>query len=556
MVSADGSSITPDDPDPSADSTVEEQENGNPVTPTASRLPAPQEAVEHEEDAAREGDATEPSPEADDSGESAAEEQAAAAPATRPTKKQKVSRKKRRISRLVMEFQPDAVEMEHRKVAGGLRWTLYTVILLLIATVAWATWARVDRVVRAEGKLISNESFVIKPSSTSPIRTLEVKFGDTVKAGQVLVTLDPSFSEADVAKLEGRSNSLLAKLQRLVAEQGKADFVIPAGNETDEVWLTERKAFIDRQGEMDAKMDEFEADHRKLVAQKNKNAAEVRSLTNRVRLRTELLDQVKELRISQSVSRNEVIQNQIELDYAESLLITAMNETTEIEADFVKLEKRRDFFLAERQAAVSVELSQIRQQYNEAIEELNKAVWANEMVVLTAPDDYPEYKVVEVADFSSVVQSGEPLLRLVPKDAELELEVKVDAKDVARIREAVAEQTTESGEDLSQNGVPSGTSVRIKLSAYPYMKHGTLDGVIKTISEDVTEEGQPPMVRSYYIVRVKLLDTSQLHDVPGDQRLLRPGMSAEAEIKIGTRRVIDYFIYPLFRSVDSSIREP
>ena len=216
------------------------------------------------------------------------------------------------------------------------------------------------------------------------------------------------------------------------------------------------------------------------------------------------------------------------------------------------LEKRRDFFLAERQAAVSLELSQIRQQFNEAAEDLNKAVEANERVIVKAPDDFPEYKVVEISDFSSIVQVGEPLMRLVPKDAPLEAEVQVDAQHIARICEAVADAENTEGAD----GLPNGAAVRIKLSAYPYMKHGTLDGVVETISEDVTEEGQPPMVRSYYIVRVQLLDTTQLRDIPDDQRLLRPGMAVTADIKVGTRRVIDYFIYPLFRSVDSSIREP
>ncbi|MDG2014411.1 MAG: hypothetical protein P8J33_12965, partial [Pirellulaceae bacterium] len=63
-----------------------------------------------------------------------------------------------------------------------------------------------------------------------------------------------------------------------------------------------------------------------------------------------------------------------------------------------------------------------------------------------------------------------------------------------------------------------------------------------------------------YLVRVRLDDSPeapQLHDIPsGESRYLRPGMSATAEIKVGRRRVIDFFIYPLFRSLDTSIREP
>ena len=46
-----------------------------------------------------------------------------------------------------------------------------------------------------------------------------------------------------------------------------------------------------------------------------------------------------------------------------------------------------------------------------------------------------------------------------------------------------------------------------------------------------------------------------LRDVPADSRLI-PGMTATVELKIGTRRVVTYFLYPLFRMLDESIREP
>jgi len=87
-----------------------------------------------------------------------------------------------------------------------------------------------------------------------------------------------------------------------------------------------------------------------------------------------------------------------------------------------------------------------------------------------------------------------------------------------------------------------------------------LNGYIKTINEDITELQSPGMTQSYYEVRVRLDDSPEapkLHDIPeGEDRYLRPGMAATAEIKVGQRRVIDFFVYPLFRSLDTSIREP
>jgi HlyD family secretion protein len=459
----------------------------------------------------------------------------------RPPRKAR-SRRKRRIDRLVMEFQPDAVEMEHRKVAGGLRWTLYTVVLLLVGGIVWASWAEVDRIVVAEGKLIATETFVIQPPSTSPIRSFNVKFGDTVRSGDVLVTLDPTFSEADVAKLEAQLNGVQAAITRLMAEQAGIEFSV-AGHEDDPVWQTEHLLSLNRAAELDAKLQEFAAEKRKLDATRNKHVADVAELTSRLERRQELLDTITRLEGRGSGTRTEVLSNEIEVGFVKNQLVNAENSILETDAEIQLLAKREQAFLSNRRAEVSAQLAEMRQQNAGLEEELNKARRANELVVLPVPEHplYDEFVVVEVAErgVGSVVQPGDPLVRLVPVDQVREVECKVASQDIARIRE-------------TDDGKPR--DVRIKLSAFPYMKHGTLEGNVQTISEDAFEEGQPPFVKSYYKVRINITDYT-LKDVPDNHRLI-PGMTATVEIKVGTRRVIDYFLYPLFRSLDSSIREP
>ncbi len=460
-------------------------------------------------------------------------------------KRKKPPRRQRKISRLVMEFQPDAVEMEHRKVAGGLRWTLYTVILLLVAAIAWAWWAQVDRVVVAEGKLIATErTFVINSPQTSPIRKFEVDFGDTVQAGQQLVTLDPTFSEADVKKLETRLNGLQAETHRLEAEQRKTEFSIQ-GHDDDPVWLNQQILFLDRRRQMEAAKLEYEAEIRKLVAQKEKNVAEVNSRGDLVEHREETLRKDRSLYDKGAGTLDDVRNAQMELNYAKNNLITAEKTVTETDAQFTVLQTQYESQIAKEQAAISLELAQKRQEKKEVEEDLIKARRANELVVIYAPTEYAEYKVIEIADPSSVVSPGQPIMKLIPADSPLELEVKVESKDIALIRP-------------SQDGKPKG--VRIKIGAFPYMKHGTLNGFVETINADITEEGQPGMSRSFYYVRVRIDQSEnapQLRDIPdGDDRFLRPGMAATADIKVGRRRVIDFFIYPLFRSLDTSIREP
>ncbi len=441
-----------------------------------------------------------------------------------------------------MEFQPDAVEMEHRKVAGGLRWTLYVVILLLVSTITWATWARVDRLVVAEGKLIAPDPLVIQPPSTSPIRSFNVKFGQTVRSGDVLVTLDPTIPEAEVSKLETQINGLSARIARLTAEQSSDEFSV-SGHESDPVWLTEQLVFLDRQNEMESKSEQYAAERRKLEATRNKHVDDVRVLTSRLEKMIKKLTTTRDLFDRQVGTETELMNDEIQAEAVENQLVNARNSILETDADLESLKKREAAELSSRQAQVSSDLAETRQTYASIVEELNKARRASELVTIPVPEHplYDEFVVVEVADrnVGSVVQPGDPLVRLIPADSMLEVECKVQSQDIGRIREL-------------ENGEPR--SVRIKLSAFPYMKHGTLEGRIRAISEDVFEEGQPPMTRAYYRVRVEITDY-ELNDVPSNHRLI-PGMAVTAEIKVGTRRVIDYFLYPLIRSLDSSIREP
>ena len=89
------------------------------------------------------------------------------------------------------------------------RVVLWLMALLFAAAAIGLALARVDIVVSANGRLVTSESeIVVQPLETSVVRGIAVRMGDRVKAGQILATLDPTFTEADEAELG-------AKLRRL-----------------------------------------------------------------------------------------------------------------------------------------------------------------------------------------------------------------------------------------------------------------------------------------------------------------------------------------------------
>ena len=127
-------------------------------------------------------------------------------------------------------FQPDAALIEERPLPRAARSVVYLVAALIVVAALWATFSQVDRVVTARGKLITIDPLiVVQPLETAVIRSIEVGVGDSVRAGRVLATLDPTFTESQEVAGRERLNSMLAEERRLEAEIYGKPFPPPPG---------------------------------------------------------------------------------------------------------------------------------------------------------------------------------------------------------------------------------------------------------------------------------------------------------------------------------------
>jgi hemolysin D len=455
--------------------------------------------------------------------------------------------------RILNEFQPDAVEIERQPVPGGVRWTLYAVIALLIAAVTWSCWAEVDQIVVAQGKLVTTvPPILIDTKLASPIRSVDVQFGDRVVAGQQLATLDPTVSQSDVDRLEAKQKLLLAQKARLMAEQSGQEFSL-AGYENDRDWLMQFKAFEERRNEFRAKIREFDAEQSKLEVQQANNLNEIEHHKENFVDYRKYEEDIRRLAERKHKSETDVLSRKLQSNDALMKVRQAESRRLELEKEVESLLTRRQAYLASWRSEIVMKLVETHEKIVEIEQDLTKAYQAQEYVSVTVPDSlsYKEFVVFEVSENSvgSVMEPGEPLFRLIPLGVPVEAEVEIAGKDIARISEATPEQI-ESGE------IPPGSDVRVKLASFPFQKHGTLNGVVRTISEDSFEKELPNgSAATMYKARVRLLEPIQLENVPESFRLM-PGMNSTAEIRVGKRRVIEYFLYPLIRYMDTSIREP
>ena len=464
----------------------------------------------------------------------------------------KQERANKRAERAIIQFQPDAVELEQQPVPGGARWTLYAVIAFLLAFVAWAWWAQVDQIVTAQGKLIAPQApLVVQASQTAPLQSILVKVGDQVTAGQVLATLDPTFSNADLEQLESDKQEFEAVIERLKAEQDGREFT---AGDRGEKWLGQQAVFMRRREELEANQRKFEAEERRVAVKQKSNKAAVEQNEKRVSMFKELEDRTARLaEESESDTGVDLLSRQLQTADARLQLTALINKQKELDAELIELQRKNAAFVATWKAEVATNLLKSQQDLASTEQGLTQARVLSKQVELkidSAESEYKEFIVSKVIErpVGSVLKKGDSMFELQPLNAPLEAEIEINGRDIAKIK-------TLDAAPESDEAFPNGTRVTVKLEAFPFQKHGTLTGFVRSISDDVVQRPTPAGVSTMFLGRVEMLAPIKLNNVDKDFRL-RPGMTTVAEIKVGKRRVIHYFLYPIFRYMDEAFREP
>lgn len=447
---------------------------------------------------------------------------------------------RKQFSKELLDYQTEPVKIEKQPVPTRIRWVLYIILFCLVFTFIWACIFKIDRIIVSEGKLVTTAAtIVVQPLSTATVKSIDVHVGDVVVKGQVLAHLDSTFTKADFSQLSRTNLLLKSQIRRIKAELERGLFSAKAEEKEDgvlqEQLFRQRKMIFERNKQLNN--EKTAALKSKLQLNKLQSAGKKRQLKilidiegtisrlqrNEVNYKLQVLESQK----NQLLLKNEISSLEVELE-------VIRNELRQVNTEWNKYLEDRDGELMEQVIHLLAEL-------NKNQEELNKASRLQELISLTAPEDGVVLDIVKKS-VGSIVQQAEPFFTLVPIDSDLEAEVQIQAKDIARVRV----------EDLT----------RLKLDAYPFQKHGTLTGRVSIISEDAFQgsaersQGYDAGAKtgSYYRTRINITDTN-LKKVPEKFRLI-PGMKVRAEIKVGQRSIISYFLYPIIRVLDESLREP
>jgi len=434
-----------------------------------------------------------------------------------------------------LAFRDDLDRIAAERPPGPLRLISGAIGLLMIAVIAVASMTRFDVVITGHGRLSTDHpTFLIQPLDRAIVRTVQVRAGDVVHKGQILATLDPTFAAADLAALQARQRALAAETGRLQAEADSAPYLPLPGTES----ALQSGLFTERQREYGARLASFDQAIEHDVAERCTTEGQRTSLVRQAAIAQEVRRVRETLMRSAVGSRLQFLDADSSFAHVQGDLQAATDRLAELSHAAMSHRADRNAFIENWRREILETLAARRELLAEANGAVAKAAHLRDLVVVTAPEDGVVLEVAARAP-GSVLHDAEPLLTLLPAHAGLEAELTIRSSDIGYIR----------------NGDP----VTLKIDAYPYQRHGTLRGKVRTIEAasfepEAGREAGPLAGGAVHRVYVDIT-SSALDDLPRGTGPL-PGMTLSGDVRVGTRSVIAYFLAPITRGFKQSFHEP
>ena len=453
-----------------------------------------------------------------------------------------------------LAFLPAALEIVETPPSPIGRAIAATIALLFFAALAWAWWGTIDIVASATGKIVpSGRVKIVQPFETGVVRAIRVQDGQTVKAGDALIELDPTVNAAERDHL--RDDVLaeqinIARLRAALAggDDPDADFHPPAGADPALV-RTQRQVLVHQVAEHRAKIAALARQQAQKEAEQATTAATIHKLETTIPViqqRVDIRKTLMEKELGSKLTYYEILQ--LLLDQQQELAVqTSRLREAEAGADAIRETRRQA--VAEYQRALSDDLAKSEQKAGGLAQDLIKAEQKTRLQLLTAPVDGVVQQLA-IHTVGGVVTPAQSLLIVVPSDSRLEIEAMVANRDIGFVR--------------------AGQQAEIKIDTFNFTRYGLLHGEVLSVSPDAVirdraqdrsdrplgaqnETSEPKGQELNYSARISL-DRTRMQI---DDRLvnLSPGMAVTVEIKTGARTILDYLLSPLLRYRQEILRE-
>jgi hemolysin D len=462
------------------------------------------------------------------------------------------------------EFLPAAIEIVETPPSPAKTALMFVICAFAAAVLAWCWFGRIDIYATARGKIEpAGHAKVVQPLDSGKVAAIKAKEGQSVRAGDVILVLDASESEAEIAAdTQARTAKLAEAMRRdaaLSAVAAQSISISPAIPWSDDVPQATR---VREEDVLAGDLHELSATLANLASQKVEKEAAVKqleasiaaenrvveTLNERVSMRqqlidksvgtrTGLLDAVQVLRQEQSQIAGDIGKR----DQAVAAVASLVSERARTVETFVADNTRK--------------MADARRIAEEKEADRAKAQVKLDRATLRAPVD-GVVQALAVTTLGQVVTPGQELMRILPSNTPVEVQAFVTNEDIGFVR--------------------PGQAAVLKIDSFPFTRYGTLDATVQDVASDAipaetanrtlsdsTKEGDtsarnltptaPPMTDLVFETKLKPgADSLKVND---REIALSPGMTVTVEIKTGSRRILEYLFSPLVEVAGKAMRE-
>ena len=403
--------------------------------------------------------------------------------------------------------------------------------IFVVAATAWAALTSVTEVAPSIGQVIPAGAVrVVQHLEGGILAELMVREGDKVAEGQVLALLAETGAQSDLDQLKAREAALVLKIERLkaFAADREADFTGFA--EAYPALLADQQAIFrlardSRSAQRQVQLltiQERESELRVLLSQQAGLKQQIELATETTGLREGLvekglssrlilLDQKREL----ARLTGELAANQANARRARDQIATAKQRLAELDA------KLANEALTETGAAAA-ELAQVQEQIKKQADRVAR------LAVLAPAGGV--VKSLKLKTLGGVVAPGQVFAEIVPLGEELVAETRIQPKDIGNLK--------------------PGQPAYVRVTAFDATRFGGIEGEVRHISASTFDDGDG---KPYFKAVIRLDKGFVGHDPA--RNLVVPGMTVQADVRIGSRTVLEYLAKPVKSAMANAMRE-
>lgn len=458
-------------------------------------------------------------------------------------------------------FLPAALEITETPLSPIRSSMTLTICALVAAAIGICSIGRIDVIAIAQGKIQPRgRTKTVEPLEPGRVLRMAVANGQLVKAGDLLIELDPSESRAEEDALTSGLTALKAEaLRRRVALLAAADG--KALSEATLVWTAGTPELVrSREARvLESDFAQLAGQVASLEARADQSAAEAERLRGTIAVQETLaatvkqrLDMRSELLASGAESKAAVIDAAEAYQSQLATLATEKGQLGESEAARKTAEREVQQVRRTFRADYAQKLAEVERRIAEDEQRLIKARIRTGHAELRSPAD-GRVEGLTVTSPGQVLSSGEQVMQIVPASTGLEIEAYLPNSDAGFVH--------------------AGQTAIVKVEAYPFADYGAAEARVATVAGDAIplplaeqQEGNPVVstrmlsyggaqrVQNLVFPITLTLDKPLLETKAGD-RALSSGMAVTVEVRTGSRRIISYLLSPLVEVLTTALRE-